>query len=128
MKILSYVIAVFLFAFSFFGCDKSDNYIIAEGKYIMQGCDKLLAPYLYFEEENEEKTFTFVNSCVSSNISRGSYSIDNNILILNDDNGNIYKFTIEGKKLIFDAESSSNILEYSYFPSTVDESVFVLVE
>ena len=79
--------------------------------------------YAYRDSENimlpsvtlyEDNTFTFSFSTVSSYIGIGTYTVEDDVLTLNTDDGNYtYTFIMKDDTLIFDAERSSKTLWYS---------------
>ena len=79
--------------------------------------------YAYRDSENimlpsvtlyEDNTFTFSFSAISSYIGIGTYTVEDDVLTLNTDDGNYtYTFIMKDDTLIFDAERSSKTLWYS---------------
>lgn len=66
--------------------------------------------------------FQFTFSAFSSYIGTGNYSLKNNVLILNTNDGKYtYVFDVDNNKLVFDAENSSDMLGFS---DIKDGSVF----
>ena len=74
---------------------------------------------------NEDKTFLFVLSPLSSYLPIGTYEITDSSLILTADD-NIYVFKIKNSSLVFDAENSSPIPQYDKFDSVKNGDLFVL--
>ena len=74
----------------------------------------------------EDGTFMFGFSPVSSYIGHGEYTIEDNMLYLETDDGNFhYSFKISGEDLIYDAENSSG---FTWFSDFGDGDVFVSVK
>ena len=78
--------------------------------------DSILKPSVTLLEGNR---FTFTFSAVSSYLGRGTYKIQDGVLVLNTDDGDYtYTFKIEGEnmdRLIFDAENSSEMIHFGNF-------------
>lgn len=58
---------------------------------------------------NADESFTLTLNLFESNIILGKYKVNQNILTLNTENGDIYLFEIKDQDLIFQKESSSDI-------------------
>lgn len=129
MSKLRLSIAILIFAAATLcGCTADNLDTISDGIYIMKDCDEAFVPYVMLEGKSNEGNFTFVYSGVSSYVAFGKYHTSNSELVLNDDSGNTYTFTVDGTNLIFDADKSSEIPEYEGFVTTVDGSIFSLTE
>lgn len=82
--------------------------------------------YVYSDSENEltqpriilfeqDHSFQFLYSLLSSYLNWGYYEIkDDNLILRTDDGKYIYSFKIEESGLIFDAENSTELPEYKY--------------
>ncbi len=82
--------------------------------------------YVYSDSENEltqpriilfeqDHSFQFLYSLLSSYLNWGYYEIkDDNLILRTDDGKYIYSFKIEENGLIFDAENSTELPEYKY--------------
>ncbi len=109
------------------GCNKQDSnetdlqYIYENaGKrvYMWRESDSVVKPSVALLENNR---FHFTFSSVSSYLGMGTYTIADNILVLNTDDG-LYTYTFEVEmegdainRLIFDAENSSKVTHYGNF-------------
>ena len=83
--------------------------------------------YVYSDSENEltqpriilfeqDHSFQFLYSLLSSYLNWGYYEIkDDNLILRTDDGKYIYSFKIEENGLIFDAENSTELPEYKYY-------------
>lgn len=92
---------------------------------------ELLGKYDYIDEDselsstvvlNEDGTFVFTFSPLSSYVGNGKYTVKDDVLTLTTDDGKYhYVFKMEDGTLIFDAEKSSEELWFGQFS---DGSVF----
>lgn len=64
---------------------------------------------------DEDKTYEFFISSLSSFVSNGTFEEKGERLTLKDDEGRIYTFNFNGSSYIFDAANSSEIPSFSYF-------------
>ena len=79
--------------------------------YAYRDAENIMPPSVTLYEDN---TFTFSFSTFSSYIGIGTYTVADDVLTLNTDDGNYtYTFIMKDDTLIFDAERSSKTLWYS---------------
>ncbi len=83
--------------------------------YMYDDCDELMKPAITLNVQ--EGTFSFFFSAVSSYYATGLYVMEDDVLILNTNDGDfIYVFDMVGETLVFDAEKSSKTLWYADIP------------
>lgn len=119
-KFLLIILLLQIMAFSLIGCSEKDDDSaeLTERIYIMNESDEVIKPTVTLKD-NE---FTFFYSALSSEITKGTYEIDGDKLILKTDNGQKqYVFKIDNDTLIFNANESSKLPDYANIP---DGAVF----
>ncbi|MCM1544090.1 MAG: M56 family metallopeptidase [Ruminococcus sp.] len=90
-------------------------------RYSYMDSDDWLSPSLCLMEE--DKSFTFVYSALSSYVATGKYELKGNTLTLRTDDGNYaYVFRAKGNSFVFDAKHSAKIPEYRYSASSNETS------
>ncbi len=92
---------------------------LSSGDYIYSDSGEPLYPILSLESGNK---FSFTYSVLSSYIAYGSYELSGDELLLKTSDGKYeYRFRVDGKTLIFNAEESSELPDYTDVP---DGAVF----
>lgn len=95
------------------GCIKQRELPSMDRVYSYRDSEQLAAPSFTLQEDG---TFTFHFSALSSYIGHGSYQLDENVLILTTDDGDFsYQFDIVEEGFAFDAEHSSEQIWYADF-------------
>ena len=116
---------VFIMCMLVSGCN-SKEVENSEKLYVMVNCEEPIKPYIILFQNEKENRFTFLPSGVSNYIAYGYYKIEDNYLTLVSDEGNSYLFRIDGTKLVFDENNSSEMTKYNGFATPTDNTVFEL--
>lgn len=117
------LVIVLIFSFSIVGCSNSQTSELSIGTYVFEASDDIIKPTISLEKDNK---FSFTYSGLSSYLPMGTYTIDNNRLLLNtDDTADnkkiVYVFEIKNETLIFSADKSTPIPSFANVP---DGAVF----
>jgi hypothetical protein len=108
------------------GCS-SNNDTVKNGTYVMekQGIEEVLLPHVTISDDD----IVFSFDLLSSYLSNGSYSINDDILTMTtDDNKYSYVFQIDGDNLIFQEDESSivHMTDDKFGVKVTDDSKFHL--
>lgn len=109
-----------------YGCSNDTVPTLSVGKYVLEGTDEVIAPYVLLDDDQR---FVFMYSVLSSHLPQGIYSVDGDKLILTADGDQAaYVFEIEDKAIAFVADESATIPSFSEQTSVVDGDHFTLID
>ena len=98
MKRSIFYILIISFFVLIVGCSVKDKTELETGKYVMEGSETKDLGWVILEEENK---FEFNRGSVTSYRPTGTYSIEDDSLILFVSDKESYEFEIDGDKIIF---------------------------
>lgn len=82
------------------------------GKYVMQDSEGQELAWVLLKEENQ---YDFCRHIATSYMPRGKYEVKDGILILNANPKEVYKFSIEGEKLVLQKDIGSLLKQGTVF-------------
>ena len=125
-----WVILILMIALFLTACNsKNEKITVKDGTYVLEQTDtgNTLLPYVNISDNN----ITFTYDCLSSYLPHGTYTIEDDILTMRtDDKQYTYVFQIDGDKLIFQKNNSSevNLIDTRFGISLTDNAIFKLKE